>query len=64
MAVIRVSGPDTASALKSLTGLNSLPKPRYALLRNLRHPKSGEVLDQGLILWFPGRNTDLAREVF
>jgi tRNA modification GTPase len=33
-----------------------LPAPRNASLRRLRDP-SGELLDQALVLWFPGPNT-------
>lgn len=50
IAVIRLSGPGTARALADL-GV-SRPTPRLAALRTLRH--EGVVLDQGLVLWFPG----------
>lgn len=30
------------------------PKPRYAHLKPLYHPQSKEVIDKGLVLWFPG----------
>ncbi|KAG1178111.1 hypothetical protein G6F70_003579 [Rhizopus microsporus] len=29
-------------------------EPRMAHFRRIRHPKTGQVLDRGLILWFPG----------
>ncbi|ORE10591.1 tRNA modification GTPase TrmE [Rhizopus microsporus var. microsporus] len=29
-------------------------EPRMANFRRIRHPKTGQVLDRGLILWFPG----------
>lgn len=32
-------------------------KPRLAHLRSLRHPASGELIDKGLVLWFPGPNS-------
>src|SRR5687767_5187423 len=51
VAVIRISGPGTRTALSQLTGL--VPPARQALLRTLRD-KNGNVLDQGLILFFPG----------
>jgi tRNA modification GTPase len=51
VAVVRVSGPDSARALTALAG--SLPTPRYAALRTLRDPVSGERLDRALTLWFP-----------
>nr|XP_046247420.1 tRNA modification GTPase GTPBP3, mitochondrial isoform X2 [Scatophagus argus] len=54
VAVIRASGPASATALRCMTGLTrSLPPPRTALLRNITDPQSKEVLDRGLVLWFP-----------
>ncbi|RTL99047.1 tRNA uridine-5-carboxymethylaminomethyl(34) synthesis GTPase MnmE [Ancylobacter aquaticus] len=52
VAVIRLSGPQAGAVLVALAG--RLPEPRRAQLARLRHPTSGEVLDQGLALWFPG----------
>ncbi len=52
VAVMRLSGPGAARALAALAG--SLPHPRQASLRRLRHPATGEVLDRALVLWFPG----------
>ncbi|XP_012694946.2 tRNA modification GTPase GTPBP3, mitochondrial [Clupea harengus] len=55
VAVIRVSGPASALALRSLTGpRQSFPTPRKAFLRSIIHPHSEEMLDRGLVLWFPG----------
>jgi len=50
IGVFRLSGPQTAEAVKALTG--SLPHPRVAHLTDFRGA-SGEVLDRGLVLWFP-----------
>ena len=52
IAVIRLSGPATAAALAGLAG--RVPPPRQAALRRLRDPLDGSLLDEGLILWFPG----------
>jgi tRNA modification GTPase len=52
IAVVRLSGPQSATALRALVG--SLPRPRMASLRYLRAPGDGEVLDRALVLWFPG----------
>ena len=52
VAVVRLSGPQTGDVLRQLIG--SLPQPRRASLRRLRDPASGAVLDDGLVLWFPG----------
>lgn len=51
VAVLRLSGPGTAEAVRRLAG--SLPPPRHASLRRLRAP-DGETLDHSLVLWFPG----------
>lgn len=56
VAVVRVSGPASATALKCMAGLKrNLPPPRTALLRSITDPKGKEVLDRGLVLWFPGQ---------
>lgn len=55
VAVIRTSGPASATALRCMAGLkDSLPPPRTALLRKITDPRTNEVLDRGLVLWFPG----------
>uniref|UniRef100_A0A672F987 GTP binding protein 3, mitochondrial n=1 Tax=Salarias fasciatus TaxID=181472 RepID=A0A672F987_SALFA len=55
VAVVRISGPAAATALRSMAGLTChLPPPRTALLRRITDPHSKEVLDRGLVLWFPG----------
>ena len=51
IAVLRLSGPSAGSILEGLGG--SLPPPRRASLRRLRDT-AGEVLDEALLLWFPG----------
>lgn len=54
VAVVRVSGAGAAGALRGLTGLKHALVPRTALLRSITHPTSHELLDRGLVLWFPG----------
>uniref|UniRef100_A0A3B3S5R8 5-taurinomethyluridine-[tRNA] synthase subunit GTPB3, mitochondrial n=1 Tax=Paramormyrops kingsleyae TaxID=1676925 RepID=A0A3B3S5R8_9TELE len=55
VAVVRVSGPASALVLQSMAGLSrGLPPPRTAVLRNVTDPRSQELLDRGLVLWFPG----------
>jgi tRNA modification GTPase len=51
VAVIRISGPAAAAVLGELSG--KLPPPRRASLSKLKHPRSGELLDRGLVLWLP-----------
>ncbi|TNE57607.1 MAG: tRNA uridine-5-carboxymethylaminomethyl(34) synthesis GTPase MnmE [Sphingomonadales bacterium] len=54
IGVIRISGPKAGAALGLLAG--KAFEPRRAALANLRG-KNGEMLDQGLVLWFPGPDT-------
>ncbi|HKJ61092.1 MAG TPA: tRNA uridine-5-carboxymethylaminomethyl(34) synthesis GTPase MnmE, partial [Hyphomicrobiales bacterium] len=48
VAVIRISGANAGRALVALAG--GLPKPREAVLRTLRIPDSGDILDRSLII--------------
>ncbi len=50
VAVVRVSGPAAAAAVRALAG--GLPRPRQASLRALKG-SDGATLDQALVLWFP-----------
>ena len=52
IAIIRLSGPASGPALAALVG--GLPPPRLARYVRVRDPDSGETLDAGLALWFPG----------
>src|SRR5690606_4153607 len=54
IAVIRVSGPAAGDALLALAG--RLPPPRLAR-RAALHNAAGDMLDDGLVLWFPGPGT-------
>ena len=53
IAVIRISGLDTKKVVKSLTG-KELPQPRVATLRKINNINTSELIDEGIILWFPG----------
>ncbi len=52
IAVLRLSGSRSGEVLALLAG--GLPAPRSASLRRLADPATAEVLDQALVLWFPG----------
>ena len=52
VSVIRVSGARAHEAGGLIAG--SLPELRMAGVRDLRHPSSGELIDQGLVLRFDG----------
>ena len=53
IAVIRISGPETSKAIELLTG-KSIPKPRVATLRKINKINTSELIDEAIILWFPG----------
>jgi len=53
IAVIRISGPETSKVIELLTN-KKLPKPRIASLRKINKINTSELIDEGLILWFPG----------
>jgi len=53
VAVIRLSGVNTSKVIKLLTGKEP-PKPRVATLRKINKINTSELIDEGLILWFPG----------
>ena len=53
IAIIRVSGPDTKEVIKKLTN-SALPKPRQATKRKFNKINTNEVIDEGILLWFPG----------
>jgi tRNA modification GTPase len=56
VAIIRISGPATGAILEALAG--GVPdQPRRMSLRVLRHPQTGEALDQALVVWMPGPNS-------
>ena len=53
IAIVRVSGEDTKKVIKLLTNAE-LPKPRVATLRKINKINTSELIDEGIILWFPG----------
>ena len=53
IAVIRISGRETSKAIELLTG-KSVPEPRVATLRKINKINTSELIDEGIILWFPG----------
>ena len=53
IAVIRISGQETSKAIELLTG-KSVPEPRVATLRKINKINTSELIDEGIILWFPG----------
>ena len=53
VAIIRISGSEASNVIKSLTG-KEIPRPRMATLRKINNINTSELIDEGIILWFPG----------
>ena len=53
ISVLRVSGPETEKVIKKLTG-KELPVPRLATVRKFNKIKDKELIDEGILIWFPG----------
>ena len=53
VAIIRISGPEASNVIKSLTR-KEIPKPRMAVLRKINNINTSELIDEGIIIWFPG----------
>ena len=56
IAVIRVSGPKTTEVIKEITRAK-LPSPRVATLRKFNKNGSKNLIDEGVIIWFPAPNS-------
>jgi tRNA modification GTPase len=61
IAVIRISGSRAGAALKSLTG--KIPSPRQGTLARVRDPRSNDIIDEALALWFPAPNSETGEDV-
>ncbi|TLS68770.1 tRNA uridine-5-carboxymethylaminomethyl(34) synthesis GTPase MnmE [Mariprofundus erugo] len=53
VGIIRISGPDAISVISSLSTRKCNPEPRVATL-DVWRDSNGQVLDQGIVLFFPG----------
>jgi len=56
IAVVRVSGKEAAEVVKRLTG-DDLPVPRVATLKKINYINTNNLIDEGVIIWFPGPNS-------
>ena len=61
VAIIRLSGPSAGDALERLAGPR--PPPRSAAYRTFRHAGTGDLLDRGLVLWFPAPHSFTGEDV-
>ena len=53
VAVIRISGPDSKKIISELIE-GDFPKPRMATLKKVYNINTNELIDEGIIIWFPG----------
>ena len=53
VAIIRISGSDASKAITLLTR-KPLPVPRAASFRKINNINNSELIDEGIIIWFPG----------
>jgi tRNA modification GTPase len=62
IAIVRVSGPGAKSAIEALTA-SACPPPRYAALRKIMVPKTNDVIDKGLVLFFPAPHSFTGEDI-
>ncbi len=56
VAVIRVSGKEASEVAKKITN-RPLPKPRVATVRKFNKNGEKNLIDEGVIIWFPAPNS-------
>ncbi len=61
IAVVRISGPASADAIRQLTG--RVPPPRRAALAVLRDPQTAEPIDQALVLHFKAPASETGEDI-
>ena len=56
ISVIRVSGSQTQKIIHEITK-KDLPEPRVATRRKFNKIKDNEIIDEGILIWFPAPNS-------
>ncbi len=56
IAVIRISGNETKKVLFNMIK-GSMPLPRVASLKQILDIKTKKLIDEGIVIWFPGPNS-------
>ena len=56
VAIIRVSGLGTKNVIKKLTK-EDLPIPRVATTKKFKEFNNNNIIDEGILLWFPAPNS-------
>ena len=62
VAIIRISGPEASKVVKLLTKSN-IPRARIATLRKISTIETSELIDEGIIVWFPGPTSYTGEDV-
>lgn len=60
ISVVRISGTDSAAAVLALTGWNGRDRLSVHWIRD---PETGDTIDHGVILWFPGPSSATGEDV-
>lgn len=63
VAVLRLSGDKVRDVLQTICLPAALPKPRMASLRDIVDPKSGDLMDHALVLFFPAPHSFTGEDV-
>lgn len=61
VSVIRISGSRAGPILDAMTSRR--PEPRQAALRRIRHPQTGERLDDALVLFFEAPRSETGEDI-
>ena len=56
VAIIRVSGPESKKVINKLTK-GPFPKPKIAEVKKINKINTNELIDEGIVIWFPGPNS-------
>ncbi len=62
IAVIRISGSDASNVIKLITGEDP-PKPRVSNLKKFNKINTSELIDEGILLWFPGPDSYTGEDI-
>lgn len=63
VAVLRVSGPQARDVLAQMCRMEPLPEPRRATLCDIVDPRTLEIIDHALVLWFPAPHSFTGEDV-
>jgi len=63
VTVFRISGRVALLAIERLCEPAGMPEPRYASLRSIKNPESGETIDHALVLYFKNPDSFTGEDV-